>query len=128
VETLWQDLRYGLRTLRKNPGFSAIAILTLALGIGTNTAIFSVIDAVLLRPLPYKEPDRLITVTEANHPYDLSSRNEVAPGNFLDWRARNQVFSEIGASHMKGYTLTGGDSPERIQCALTSANILHMLA
>ena len=127
METLWPDLRYGLRTLRKNPGFTAVAILTLALGIGANTAIFSVIDAVLLRPLPYKAPDRLVTVTEANHPYDLYSRNEVAPGNFLDWRARNQVFSEIGAFHMKGYTLTGGDSPERVQCALTSANFLHML-
>jgi predicted permease len=127
LETLYSDVRFGLRMLRKNPAFTAIAIVTLALGIGANTAIFSVVDAVLLRPLPYAQPDRLVTVTEASHPFDLSSRNEVAAGNFLDWRLRNQVFSEIDAALMKGFTLTGGDSPERVQCAVVSAGMLHML-
>jgi predicted permease len=127
LEALGSDIRFALRILRKSPGFTCVAILTLALGIGANTAIFSVVDAVLLRPLPYAQPDRLVTVTEANLPYDLSSRNEVAPGNFFDWRARNQVFSEIGGAHLAGYTLTGGGAPERVQCANISAGMLHLL-
>jgi len=127
LETLFADLRFALRTLRKHPGFTAIVILTLALGIGANTAIFSVVDAVLLRPLPFAQPDRLVTIAESNHPFDLSSRNEVAPGNFLDWRTRNHVFSEIAGFHFAGYTLTGSDRPERVQIALTSAGMLHLL-
>jgi putative ABC transport system permease protein len=127
LETLANDIRFALRILRKSPGFTCVAILTLALGIGANTAIFSVVDAVLLRPLPYAQPDRLVTVTESERPFDLLSKNEVAPGNFVDWRARNRVFAEIGASHMAGYSITGEDRPERVQIANISAGMLHML-
>jgi predicted permease len=127
LETAWKDIRFGLRMLRKSPAFTAVAVLTLALGIGANTAVFSVVDAVLFRPLPYAQPDRIVTITESNHPYDLSSRNEVAPGNFLDWRIRNRVFSEIGALYFTGYTLTSSAGPQRIQSADVSAGMLHLL-
>jgi putative ABC transport system permease protein len=127
LETLAADSRFALRLLRKNPAFTAIAILTLALGIGANTAIFSVVDAVLLRPLPYSQPDRLVTVSECARPHDQATKNEVAPGNFLDWRARNDVFEQIAAVHFPGYSLTGSDRPERVLGAATSAGMLRLL-
>ncbi len=126
-EQLLQDIRFGVRMLCKSPGFTAVAVLSLALGIGANTAIFSVVDAVLLRPLPYAEPDRLVTASECNRPYDQSTKNEVAPGNFLDWRTRNHVFEEIGAVELPGYSLTGSDRPERVLGAATSAGMLRLL-
>jgi putative ABC transport system permease protein len=126
-ETFWSDIRFALRMLGKNPAFSSIAILTLALGIGANTAIFSVVDAVLLRPLPYSQPDRLVTVSESNRPYDLLTRNAVAPGNFLDWRDRNHVFEQIAAVQLPGFSLTGLDRPERVLGAATSAGMLRLL-
>src|SRR6516165_6797104 len=127
LETVWSDIRFGARMLRNSPGFTAVAIFTLALGIGANTAIFSVVDAVLLRPLPYAEPDRIVTVAESNRPYDLPSRNEVSAGNFFDWRLRNHVFEQIGAVHIPGYSITGTDRPERVQGAAISAGMLHLL-
>ena len=127
LETLAGDIRFALRIFRKSPGFTSVAIFTLALGIGANTAIFSVVDAVLLRPLPYAEPDRIVTVAESNRPYDLPSRNEVSAGNFFDWRLRNHVFEQIGAVHVPGYSITGTDRPERVQGAAISAGMLHLL-
>jgi predicted permease len=127
LQTLWTDLRFAFRMLLKTPGFTFIAILTLALGIGANTAIFSVVDAVLLRPLPYAQPDRLVTISEAGKPNDLSTRNEVAPGNFLDWRDRNQSFEMMAAVNTTGYSLTGTDHPERVQAAIISNGMLRML-
>jgi predicted permease len=96
LETLWQDLRYGIRTLRKNPGFTMTAVLTLALGIGANTAIFSVVDAVLLRPLPFPAADRLVRIWESK-PQAGYFRNVVNGLNFLDWREQNRSFESMAA-------------------------------
>ena len=107
VEDLWLDLRYGLRTLRKAPAFTAVAALTLAICIGANTAIFSFVEGVLLRPLPYDEPDRIVTLL-----YD--GWNPVSPADFLDWRQQQQSFERIAAAQAWGGTLTGGDRPEAV--------------
>ena len=96
-ETFSQDIRYGLRILRKNPGFSLIAIVTIAMGIGASTAIFSVVNSVLLRPLPYEQPERLVQVWESN-PQRGDERNVVNPVNFLDWREQNQAFASMAGS------------------------------
>jgi putative ABC transport system permease protein len=127
LEALRQDLRFGLRALRKSPGFTAITVLTLAFGIGANTAIFSVVDAVLLRPLPYREPERLVSLFESKTPNDLSSRLGVAPGNFLDWRAQNRVFTQMGAASLPGFNITGTDRPERVAGAALSSGMLRLL-
>jgi len=111
VNTLWQDLRYGLRMLLKNPGVTGVAVLTLALGIGANTAIFSVVNAVLLRPLPYKNPDRLVSLW-ANVPEH--GRWRVTPANFLDWKKQNTVFEDVAAFGASTLTLTGDGEPEQI--------------
>ncbi|HYL61719.1 MAG TPA: ABC transporter permease [Candidatus Methylomirabilis sp.] len=127
LETLWMDARYALRTLRRSPGFTAVVVLTLALGIGANSAIFSVLDAVLLRPLPYRDPDKLVTIFESKTPNDTSSTNAVAPGNFLDWRKQNRVFEQIGAASLPGFNFTGTDRAERVTGAAISAGMLQML-
>src|ERR1041385_6944631 len=96
MQTLWQDLRYGARLLAKKSGFTFIAIITLALGVGANTAIFSVVNAVLLRPLPFAEPERVVMLWE-----DASAigfpRAEAAPGNYADWKAQQSAFDDMGA-------------------------------
>src|SRR5262245_1772484 len=96
LETLLQDIRFGLRMLRKHPGFSFVAILTLALGIGMNTAIFSVVYSVLLRPLPYSAPEKLMAVYSMR-PQMNSFRSVVSAPDFVDWRARNKVFDAMSA-------------------------------
>src|SRR5207249_10602565 len=88
------DLKFAFRQLLKNPGFTAVAVLTLALGIGANTAIFSVVNAVLLRPLPFKEPERLVTAWERN-PKQGYDQNVAAPANYLDWKAQSQSFAQL---------------------------------
>ena len=102
--TVFQDLKFGLRTLAKNPGFTAVALLTLALGIGANTAIFSVVNGVLLRPLPYAEPGRLMTVYERSREFGQFS---VAYPNFLDWRRENHSFTDIAAFRGDDFNFTG---------------------
>src|SRR5271170_2153165 len=96
METLLQDIRYGIRMLAKNPGFTVIAILTLALGIGANTAIFSVVNAELLRPLPYRDPGQLVRVATANARLHTVS-GAVSYPDFADWRSQNHVFQDIAA-------------------------------
>ena len=126
METLWQDLRYGFRTLTKNPGFSFIAVVSLALGIGANTAIFSVVNAVLLKPLPFMEPERLVMVWE-----DASAigfpRSDVAPANYVDWKAQNHTFEDVAALNWKNFNLTGDGEPERILSHGVTANFFPLL-
>jgi putative ABC transport system permease protein len=124
-----QDIRYGFRMLIKRPGFTIIVVLTLALGIGANTAIFSAVDAVLLNPLPYKDPDRLVAVWETNRQLspEMWDRNEVAVGNFRDWRSRNQVFDQLGSLFYADVNLTGVGEPERIKSCVVTTNFFQVL-
>ena len=125
-DDMFQDLRYGVRMLLKQPGFTLIAALTLALGIGANTAIFSIVNAVLLRPLPYTDPERLVQVWEFNRPQH-NPRSSVAPANFLDWRAQNHVFERIAAINpFPSFNLTGSQGPERVQAARISADFFPL--
>ena len=124
MATLWQDIRYGVRMLWKNRGISAIVILALALGIGANSAIFSVVNAVLLRPLPYDESDRLVFLNEKSPVLDEMS---ISYPNFLDWREHNQSFEKIGVYNRGSYNLTGTGDPERIVTAQMSADVFAIL-
>jgi len=107
------DLRYSLRLLRKSPGFAAVAILTLGLGIGANTAIFSTVDALLIRALPYTNPDRIVMVWEDAHEAGFS-RNTPAPGSYTDWTRLNRSFVAIAATRGVTSNLTGGGVPEQV--------------
>jgi len=126
LEDLVEDVRYGLRMLRKNPAFAATAILTLALGIGANTAIFSVVNTVLIRPLPYKDADRLVTVWGYNRARGFDT-DQVSPLDFADWRSQNHVFAGMAASTDTQYTLTGEGEPELITAYSFSADYFHVL-
>ena len=129
METLLQDLRYAFRMLIKKPGFTVVAVLTLALGIGANTAIFSVINGVMLRVLPYRDAERLAVLWETNtrSGQEPNLRNEVALGNFLDWREQTEAFDEIGALYYTSLNMTGADEPERIQSAIVTVNLFDTL-
>jgi len=118
MRDLWQDVRYGLRVLLKNPGFTAIAVLTLALGIGANTALFSVVNGVLLNPLPFPNPDQLVAVYAKTGQFEHSS---VAYLNFLDWQKQNHSFAYFGAFRSDDYNLTGIGEPERLHAHMISA-------
>ncbi len=127
MRTLLQDLRYGARMLLKKPGFTLIAVAMLALGIGANTAIFSAVDALLLRPLPFLDPNRLVMIWE-NDTQEGNSRNPVAPANFVDWRKQQRVCSELGYfTQASGLNLTGGDEPERVTGIFVSQNLFSLL-
>jgi predicted permease len=123
VQTFWQDLRYGARVLMKQPGFTLIAVITLALGIGANTAIFSVVNAVLLRPLPYRDAGRIVAIQELGPQGD---RRQVTPANFLDWRAQNTVFAQLAAIRSRQSNLANDGQAERIETAITSANFFEV--
>lgn len=124
-----QDIRYAFRMLLKRPGFTVIVVLTLALGIGANTTIFSAIDAVLLHPLPYKDPERLMVVWETNKQLgpEMWDRNEAAIGNFLDWRSRNQIFDQLGALFDTQMILTGVGEPQRVESCVVTTNFFQVL-
>jgi len=133
IADLWQDLRYGARMLLKKPGFTLIAVLTLALGIGANTAIFSVVDAVIWRSLPYRRPEQLVMAWERSTREKSLQPAMNSPGLFLAWRERKEVFSDVAAyedaaiSHRARFFLTGGNEPERIAGALVSGNLFSLL-
>jgi putative ABC transport system permease protein len=126
MQTLWQDLRYGARMLFKNPGFTLIAVLSLALGIGANTALFSVVNAVLLRPLPFHEPDRLAMIWE-DASFISFPQDTPAPGNFADWKAQTQTFADLAARGNRSFNLTGDGEPEKIQAYEITANFFPLL-
>jgi putative ABC transport system permease protein len=123
---LLQDLRLGLRLLVRRPGFAAVAVATLALGIGANAALFSVVEAVLLRPLPFHEPDRLVMVWEKNVKRNRI-RNSVNPANFVQWRERNQVFEGIAGFAPRDMNLGGMEEPARVKGALVTADFFGIL-
>jgi predicted permease len=124
MQTLLQDLRFGLRTLRKAPGFSFIAVLTLALGIGANTAMFSIVNGVLLRSLPYPEPDRVLKLYTSMPQFKDAS---IAYPNFLDWQRRSRSFEHLGAYRTDTFNLTGLANPERLRDEMASAELLPAL-
>jgi putative ABC transport system permease protein len=122
----WRDLRYGARMLLKKPGFTAMAVLTLALGIGANTAIFSVVNAVLLRPLPYAEPGRLVALWEGNTQRPMS-RNAISYPNFFDWRAQSQSFERMASYYTIPMDLTGIATPVNLRGATVSPDLFATL-
>jgi len=121
---LLQDLIYGLRWLRKNPGFTVLSVLMLAVGIGVNTAMFSVINAVLLRPLPYPEPDRIVFMNESGP--EIKNRMVSYP-NFVDWRARNQVFESISTIRGWSANITGTDKPESVDSRMVASEYFKVM-
>jgi putative ABC transport system permease protein len=124
MHTLRQDIRYALRGLRRSPGFTVVAVLALALGIGANTAIFSAVNAVLLRPLRYEDPARIVWLAETSRHMDDMS---VALLNFADWQERNRSFSAMGLVRSQSFTLTGGDRPQRLEGYLVSSGYFAAL-
>ena len=124
MDTLLRDIKYAIRNLLKRPGLTAVALVTLALGIGANTAIFSVVNAVILRPLPYADPQGLVMLWETS---PGTERRSVAPGNFVDWSEQNQTFTELGATFYGNFNLTGDGEPDRIDGATITSNFMHVL-
>ncbi len=120
VDAVTTDVRFALRTLRKAPGFTAVVMLTLALGIGATTAIFTIVDAVMLRPYPYADMDRIVMLAETTRTGQTMS---IAWANFQDWREQNQVFEHLGIYRGTVLNLTGGDQPERLIASLASSEV-----
>src|SRR6185436_18848878 len=126
MDAILQDLRYAVRTLVKNPGFAALTITCLALGIGVNSTIFSVVDTVAIRPLPFREPDRLVSLA-TTHQANGIDRGNVSYLDLQDWKARTHAFAEIAAVSGRSLTLSDGDEPERFNGATITANMFPML-
>jgi predicted permease len=124
LDHFWQDVRYGVRTLRRSPGFAVIAILTLAIGIGANTALFSVVNGVLLNPLPYPQPDRLAALYARANEFNKFS---ISYPNFLDWSRQNHSFSSLAAFRGETFTMTGIGEPERLDANMVSATFFPLL-
>src|SRR5262249_33175810 len=126
MQTFWQDLRYGVRVLLKKPGFTLIAGITLALGIGASTSIFSVVNAVVLRSLPYRDAGRLAIVWEAR--YDRNRpQNVINPGNFFDWKEQNRVFEDMAAFFDSSVVLTGDGEPAEVPSQFATTNLFSLL-
>jgi predicted permease len=124
VQTLFEDVRYGLRMLRKNPGFTAVALLTLALGIGANTAVFSIVNAVLLNSLPFPDPDKLVVLFESKPNFKEGS---ISYPNFLDWQRENHAFTTIAAYRPDSFSLTGAGEAEQVRGEMVSADFFSIL-
>src|SRR5215470_16263051 len=124
LETLFQDLRYGARMLLKNPGFTLIAVITLALGIGANTAIFSVVNGVLLKPLPYREPEQLIRLFESSQ---TQPKFPVARGNFQNYREQNATLAGMALYTRRDVELSQDDKPERLAALAVTAGSFNLL-
>ncbi|HSB12525.1 MAG TPA: ABC transporter permease [Blastocatellia bacterium] len=127
IENIWQDCRYAIRTLRKNRGFTAVAFLTLALGIGANTAIFSVVNAVLLRPLPFNDPDKLALFYGTNRHMGFSGPWAVCDADYPDWKTQSESFGQIAAYQRTFLNLTNAGEPERLQASAVDADLFTLL-
>src|SRR5215475_12263199 len=123
-ETLWQDIRFGLRMLVKSPGFTAVAIATLALGIGANTALFSVVNGVLLNPLPYPHPEELVTVHASKQNFNEGA---ISYPNFRDWQRDNKTLAALAVTRGTGFSLTGMGDAEEIRAQLVSSDFFPLL-
>ena len=126
LEAVWQDLRYGGRVIRKNPALSLTIVITVALGIGANATIFGVINAVLLEPLPYKDPDRLVRLWQSN-PGQNQTEGLVSAPNYLDWKNQQSTFEQLAALELATFNLTGSGEPQRIAAARVTANLIPTL-
>jgi putative ABC transport system permease protein len=126
MTTIWQDVKYGARMLWKRPGFTAVAVLTLALGIGANTAIFSLVNAVLLRPLPFAEPERLVMIWEDAARIGFP-KNTPAPANYVDWKTQTRSFEGMAALMTASYNLTGQGEPQKIAAHAVTADLFPLL-
>jgi hypothetical protein len=126
MENLFQDIRYGIRMLVKSPSVSIVATIALALGIGANTAIFSVVNSVLLRPLPFPESDALMAVFETDQQRG-QTRGSYSFPNYFDLRAQNNVFEKLACYHSSDFILTGSGDPARLQGSVVTANLFPLL-
>ena len=124
MQTLWQDFGYGTRILVKNPGFTLIVVLTLALGIGANTALFSVVNGVLLKPLPFHDPDRIVALFEHRVGFERSS---ISYPNFLDWQRENRTFDALAAYREDDFSITGTGEAEKVHANMVSADFFSIL-
>src|SRR6266511_1294277 len=124
MQTLWQDLRFGARMLLKQPGFTLIAVLTLALGIGANTAIFSVVNAVLIRAFPYEDADRLVILLEKSQ---WTQQNTISPANFFALQKQQSVFHDFAELHDPRHRLSRDGAQEEINAQLTTDNLFSVL-
>ena len=131
MATVWNDLRFGLRMLTRRPGFTVVAVLTLALGIGANTAIFSVVEALLLRPLPFRDPDRLVMVWEHNYKRGLRKYNSVGPSNFIRWKEQVTSFESMSALASFPANILpdkpGEGEPERLPAGFVTGDLFSTL-
>src|ERR1700675_2042862 len=119
------DLRYAFRVLLKSPAFTIVAVVTLGLGIAASTAIFSVVDAVLLHPLPYPDSERIVSISQTVRSIGVSTQ-DASPANFLDWSAQNSVFSTMACARGWQANLSGGEQPERIHATMASSQFFSL--